>query len=57
MSFTCAKCGAKVPAEKIQAHLKIEHDIEADFQEWPDGSPVIVDSTLSPSDFELEEKK
>lgn len=50
---TCALCGATVPMELLFGHLE-EHGLhpERDLLRWPDGSPVIVDETLEPGDFE-----
>lgn len=48
---TCKICNEK--QENLIAHLEILHpDACGDgFLKWPDGSAVIVDSTLQPGDF------
>lgn len=41
----------RLPLDALWEHLRIVHDLDAEFAEWPDGSPVIIDSTLEPEDF------
>ncbi len=50
---TCALCGERIEAGEILVHLAIEHDLEEGVQEWPDGSPVVIDQTLTPEDFDV----
>jgi hypothetical protein len=45
----CALCGDVVPIHAAIRHLRVIHLDAVD--EWPDGSPVIVDTTLEPGDF------
>lgn len=47
----CAICHERVPVELILGHLAGAHDLDVEVETWPDGSPVIVDSTLQPDDF------
>ena len=47
----CNLCGRSVPDPDLMRHLADEHDLELEIQTWPDGSPVIVDTTLEPEDF------
>jgi hypothetical protein len=36
----------------LLAHLEAEHaDMWAGIERWPDGAPVVVDTTLDPADF------
>lgn len=48
----CNLCGARVLVVEILVHLRVEHDVDAEIEEWPDGEPVIIDTTLEPEDFE-----
>lgn len=48
---TCALCGERFPLELILGHVAGAHDLDIEIEEWPDGSPVIIDSTLEPDDF------
>lgn len=48
---TCALCGERFPLDLILGHLTGAHDLDVEIETWPDGSPVIVDSTLQPDDF------
>jgi hypothetical protein len=47
---TCDICGEK--QDDVLLHLSILHpDVVEDFETWPDGSVVVIDSTLEPEDF------
>lgn len=46
----CDLCGLWFEASGIEAHLVDGHDQEP-VERWPDGRPVIIDSTLEPADF------
>jgi len=50
-SGTCLICDEK--QDDLIGHLLNLHPdaTEGGFLEWPDGSPVVVDSTLTPEDF------
>lgn len=48
---TCALCGERFPVDLILGHLAGAHELDIEVETWPDGSPVIVDSTLEPDDF------
>jgi hypothetical protein len=48
---TCAVCGEQGPLEWIFGHLRGAHDMDVEIDTWPDGEPVIVDTTLEPEDF------
>ena len=37
-----------IPSEDLTAHMR-DHGYEPD--PWPDGDPVIVDTTIEPGDF------
>ncbi len=49
---TCNLCGELMETVYVLDHLRLAHpdDYEPP-AEWPDGSPVIVDQTLTPEDF------
>ena len=47
----CGICQERVPCEEILAHLADVHDQDVEIQCWPDGSPVVVDLSLTPDDF------
>ncbi len=47
----CALCDWKGSVELIVGHLRGAHDIDAEPSTWPDGSVVVIDSTLEPDDF------
>ncbi len=49
----CVLCGKTISLELLMGHLRGNHDISEDIETWPDGSPVIIDKTLEPKDFEL----
>lgn len=49
--ITCALCKRMFAADAIWEHLRIVHDFHEKPAEWPDGSPVIIDTTLEPEDF------
>lgn len=51
-TVTCALCNRRFAMEDIWQHLDIVHGEKFELAEWPDGGPVIVDTTLEPSDFE-----
>jgi hypothetical protein len=48
----CLVCGEWMPLDEIMVHVRVEHDLDVEFAEWPDGSPVVIDETLQPEDFE-----
>lgn len=48
----CGMCGNRIALEYLLHHLAVVHDIHEAITTWPDGSPVIVDETLEPKDFE-----
>lgn len=49
----CELCKTKVPDPEILDHVRLLHPDEyGDGPEtWPDGSLVIIDTTLEPEDF------
>jgi hypothetical protein len=47
----CGLCGERVAAADLIVHLRVEHDFDEDVETWPDGTPVVVDTTLEPDDF------
>ena len=47
----CELCGYLFRLDDIEDHLITAHDVEP-LDRWPDGQPVIIDSTLEPADFE-----
>lgn len=49
---TCALCERRFAVENIWEHLRIVHGVEGEIAEWPDGEPVIIDTTLEPDDFQ-----
>jgi hypothetical protein len=49
---TCGICGERVDAADVLRHLHVEHGIDPDIAEWPDGQPVVIDHTLTPDDFD-----
>lgn len=42
---------AIMPADRLIDHLRLMHAYEMQPATWPDGSLVIVDTTLEPDDF------
>ena len=52
MIVVCRLCQEEVELEAIVGHLRGAHGFDIDVEEWPDGSPVVVDDTLEPADFE-----
>lgn len=52
--MTCLLCGATGPDTDALDHLRVMHPAEyGDGPErWPDGAPVIHDTTLTPEDFQ-----
>ena len=42
---------AELTLGTIGQHLQDEHGVPLVVHTWPDGSPVVVDSTLEPDDF------
>lgn len=49
----CNVCNEDVPTHDLLGHLRVMHPTEyGDGPEcWPDGSLVVLDSTLTPEDF------
>jgi hypothetical protein len=49
----CHLCHSTPPSSRdLLAHLEVEHaDVWTRLQRWPDGAPVVVDTTLDPADF------
>jgi hypothetical protein len=49
----CAICQEPVPTQDLLGHLRVMHPEQyGDGPErWPDGRPVVVDTTLTPDDF------
>jgi hypothetical protein len=45
----CNLCGERVA--DLLVHLRVEHDFDEEIETWPDGSPVVIDTTLEPGDF------
>jgi hypothetical protein len=41
-------------ATELLDHLRKVHGMDVKLETWPDGSPVVVDHTLEPEDFEPE---
>lgn len=50
----CLLCHTDVPDEDLGIHMLQKHEIDMtnSVETWPDGSPVIIDTTLEPEDFE-----
>jgi hypothetical protein len=46
----CALCLQWFDPTAIEIHLIEDHGQEP-VERWPDGSPVIIDTTLTPDDF------
>jgi hypothetical protein len=46
----CSLCGYWFTLTGIELHLVEDHRQEP-FETWPDGRPVIIDTTLEPADF------
>lgn len=48
----CELCATEVPTLELLVHITVHH---AAFSEpvltWPDGKPVVIDTTLEPEDF------
>jgi hypothetical protein len=40
-----------MPVELLRGHLRGAHDVDIELAEWPDGEPVVIDTTLEPDDF------
>lgn len=51
LRMTCALCGEQMDFSEVIGHLRDMHEINEDFERWPDGEVVIHDGTLEPSDF------
>lgn len=52
---TCSLCGARYPDQDMLSHIEAAHPAlaaDATLERWPDGTPVIIDNTLKPEDFE-----
>jgi len=52
-SGTCNLCGERLPLEQVIEHLRVMHpdDYGDGPATWPDGEPVVIDTTLAPEDF------
>jgi len=49
----CDLCATFQPADTLLDHIRLMHpDDYEELAVWPDGSPVIIDNTLEPEDFE-----
>ncbi len=50
----CLVCEEPMPDDRLLHHLEVVHPQQyGDGPEaWPDGAPVVVDTTLGPADFE-----
>lgn len=42
----------RVDLEVMDDHFRLLHPAN-DLERWPDGGPVVIDTTLEPSDFEV----
>lgn len=52
---TCDLCGKRLTASDAVAHFRDRHPgTQWELETWPDGEPVVIDSTLSPEEFEAE---
>ena len=50
MTWTCARCDQT--ADDPIDHARLMHpDLDVDLEAWPDGSVVVIDTTLTPQDF------
>lgn len=51
--MTCDLCGEQAPDTEVLEHLRLMHPEQYGDGPalWPDGSVVIVDTTLEPGDF------
>ncbi len=48
----CNLCQDDVPTADLVSHLSVMHpDAYEPFETWPDGSVVVVDTTLEPHEF------
>lgn len=47
----CEQCGRGFGPADIVNHLRRDHGVTEPFERWPDGEPVIEDTTLEPGDF------
>jgi hypothetical protein len=46
-------CGEEMTNDHLLEHIRLYHpDDYEPLLEWPDGTPVIIDNTLEPDDFE-----
>lgn len=54
----CELCLAAVPTDRLLTHLRMLHpDAYEPVETWPDGAPVVVDTTLTPTDFRNEQRR
>lgn len=52
----CEVCGEPVPTLELIRHLALLHpDVYEPVELWPDGRPVVLDTTLEPEEFVAEE--
>lgn len=52
MTATCDLCGDSIESVGLLLdHLSGEHGVTEPVATWPDGDPVVVDTTLDPGDF------
>ena len=42
----------RIALDALSEHFHVVHDLTLEVATWPDGSPVVIDQTLEPCDFE-----
>jgi len=51
MAVACTMCGRAETERTILDRLADQPGIDVRIERWPDGAPVVEDSTITPEDF------